>query len=110
MTCSGGVNNHHPSGQRDYTVREYASLQTFPLEHRFAELTKTIQKKQIGNAVPPVFARRLFEHLVLSLKKTDGISDSTASGGSAVNNNAPRDPVRISRASGSKRAPCVVIS
>ena len=88
MTCSGGVNNYHPSGKRDYTIREYASLQTFPLEHRFAQLTKTIQKKQIGNAVPPVFAKSLFEHLIRSLKKTDGISDGAAPTGSGVITNA----------------------
>ncbi|MCJ1249131.1 hypothetical protein MMC30_006354 [Trapelia coarctata] len=109
MTCSGGVNNHHPSGKRDYTVREYASLQTFPLEHCFADITKTIQKKQIGNAVPPVFAKCLFEHLVRSLRETDGISDSAAPADRTLDTTAPRDTARPSGASGSRRAPCVVI-
>jgi len=93
MTCSGGVNNYHPSGKRGYTVREYASLQTFPLVHRFATLSKTIKKKQIGNAVPPAFFRCLMDTIVQSLKKSDGISDSPVSADTAVDATAQRDQV-----------------
>jgi len=41
----------HPSETRPLTVREYARLQTFPDQWRFAG-SMTSQYKQIGNAVP----------------------------------------------------------
>jgi DNA (cytosine-5)-methyltransferase 1 len=53
---------YHPSGLRNYTLRERASLQTFP--HSFIFHGKSAEQlRQIGNAVPPAFARALFESL-----------------------------------------------
>lgn len=72
MTCSGGQ-NYHPSGLRDFTIREYASLQGFPLNHRFIG---SYVKKQIGNAVPPSVAKILFEGIKSALDKADGITDT----------------------------------
>jgi len=69
MTTSGGQ-NYHPSGTRDFTLREYASLQGFPLNHVFRG---TGVKKQIGNAVPPCVAKVLFESIKRDLDKADGI-------------------------------------
>ncbi|EKD14577.1 uncharacterized protein L3040_000099 [Drepanopeziza brunnea f. sp. 'multigermtubi'] len=69
MTTSGGQ-NYHPSGKRDLTLREYASLQGFPPKHCFRG---TYVKKQIGNAVPPVVAKVLFGHLKGSLEREDGV-------------------------------------
>ena len=64
LTCKGG-DNYHPSGNRTFTIRELASLQTFPLYHTFAGARGiTARKKQIGNAVPPVLARALFKTIV----------------------------------------------
>ena len=75
ITTGGGEKNYHPSGKRHYTIRELASLQTFPLEHNFAQVTKTTLKKQVGNAVPPIFAHRLMETVVKALRKADGLPE-----------------------------------
>lgn len=56
-------------GNRDFTLREYACLQGFPLEHKFGRIRV---KKQIGNAVPPSIAKVLFEEIKKSLLKADG--------------------------------------
>ncbi|KAF8859361.1 S-adenosyl-L-methionine-dependent methyltransferase [Acephala macrosclerotiorum] len=69
MTTSGGQ-NYHPDGRRDFTLREYACLQGFPLNHVFRG---NYVKKQIGNAVPPVVAKVLFESIRRDLDRTDGI-------------------------------------
>ncbi|KAL4954016.1 S-adenosyl-L-methionine-dependent methyltransferase [Aspergillus filifer] len=66
ITCGGGE-NYHPSGKRGFTTREYASLQTFPLDFQFGKKAR----KQIGNAVPPVFARAIYEEVIRSLQETD---------------------------------------
>ena len=73
MTCKVG-DNYHPSGKRNYTIRELASLQTFPIIHSFAGARGvTAARHQIGNAVPPVLARALFRTIVRSLKESDGV-------------------------------------
>jgi DNA (cytosine-5)-methyltransferase 1 len=69
MTCSGGQ-NWHPDATRDFTLREYASLQGFPPNHVFRG---AYRRKQIGNAVPPCVAKVLFEHIKRELDKRDGI-------------------------------------
>jgi len=69
MTTSGGQ-NYHPSGTRDFTLREYASLQGFPPNHIFKG---SYVKKQIGNAVPPCVAKILFESIKKDLDEVDGI-------------------------------------
>jgi DNA (cytosine-5)-methyltransferase 1 len=63
----------HPRQNRTLTVREAARLQTFPDWYRFAG-PPSAAFRQIGNAVPPVLARRLGEALNASLtrgKKVD---------------------------------------
>jgi len=72
ITTSGG-GNWHPSGKRDFTRREYATLQGFPECHVFKG--KAI-KKQIGNAVPPCIAKVLFESIKRDLSTADGVDDS----------------------------------
>ncbi|PLB41090.1 DNA cytosine methyltransferase [Aspergillus candidus] len=68
ITTGGGDNNYHPSGRRGFTNREFACLQTFPLEYRFG---RHEVRKQIGNAVPPMLAKALFGAVVESLRRTD---------------------------------------
>lgn len=68
-TSGGGIS--HPSGKRDYTHREFACLQSFPLGHKFGALGV---KRQIGNAVPPTMATILLETIINALLKADGLS------------------------------------
>ncbi|PIB01614.1 Modification methylase NgoMIV [Cercospora beticola] len=76
ITSSGGYrrdkhsNNYHPSGTRDFTFQEKAQLQGFPWYHSFCG-GKQMVGLQIGNAVPPVFAEKLFRSCIKALKKTD---------------------------------------
>jgi DNA (cytosine-5)-methyltransferase 1 len=56
----------HPRQNRTLTVREAARLQTFPDWYRFAG-PPSIAFRQIGNAVPPLVARRLGEAVEASL-------------------------------------------
>ncbi|KAL9131499.1 MAG: hypothetical protein Q9217_000578 [Psora testacea] len=69
ITCASGA-RYHPSGSRNFTLREIACLQGFPLEHEFG---KTRVRKQIGNAVPPIVAKTFFEQIIKTLQKTDGV-------------------------------------
>jgi DNA (cytosine-5)-methyltransferase 1 len=69
ITTDGG-GNYHPSGKRDFTRRELATLQGFPLGHVFRA---PYTKKQIGNSVPPCCAKVLFESIVKELDTADGI-------------------------------------
>jgi DNA (cytosine-5)-methyltransferase 1 len=50
-------------GSRFLTIREQARLQTFPDWFSF-EGSRTSQARQIGNAVPPLFAAQLFRSLL----------------------------------------------
>ncbi|KAL8888035.1 MAG: hypothetical protein Q9215_004487 [Flavoplaca cf. flavocitrina] len=70
ITCGGG-GQVHPSGTRDYTIREFATLNGFGPEHVFAG---TGAKKQIGNAVPPVVGAKVLGSVVEALEKEDRIS------------------------------------
>ena len=67
-TSGGGI--IHPSGERDYTHREFACLQEFPLGHKFGA---SGVKKQIGNAVPPTMATILLKTVRDALLKADGL-------------------------------------
>ena len=67
-TSGGGI--IHPSGKRDYTHREFACLQSFPLGHKFGA---SGIKKQIGNAVPPAVAEILLETVKNALLRADGL-------------------------------------
>ena len=45
----------HPNGLRRMTCRELATIQSFPLHYEFVGTTSSVYR-QIGNAVPPLFA------------------------------------------------------
>jgi DNA (cytosine-5)-methyltransferase 1 len=52
----------HPLNHRRLSVRESAAIQTFPLHFEFAGKMNSCYR-QVGNAVPVLFARRLGERL-----------------------------------------------
>jgi DNA (cytosine-5)-methyltransferase 1 len=52
----------HPVKHRAISIREAARLQTFPDSFVFCG-TKDAQYQQVGNAVPPMLARAIAEHL-----------------------------------------------
>lgn len=53
---------------RSFTVREAARIQSFPDDFEFAG-SRSEKFKQIGNAVPPLFAEALSKTILLSLEK-----------------------------------------
>jgi len=52
----------HPVNHRALSIREAARLQTFPDRFVFCG-TKNSQYQQVGNAVPPILAKALADHL-----------------------------------------------
>ncbi|KAK8092224.1 C-5 cytosine-specific DNA methylase [Apiospora kogelbergensis] len=68
ITCNGGYGNHHWSGQRDFTRREYATLNGFPRRYEFRGRH---YQRQIGNAFPARFTRCLYRHLRRCLERAD---------------------------------------
>lgn len=61
-----GVNSTQLKGTRKLTVIEQARLQSFPDWFQFSG-TVYSQGRQIGNAVPPLFAMKLFKQIFLQL-------------------------------------------
>ena len=58
----------HPTEDRAITVREAALLMSFPNHHKLPEdQPMTAIARQIGNAVPPLMARRLADPIALML-------------------------------------------
>lgn len=53
----------HPEEHRAISLREGATLQTFPKDFKFASSSLESLARQIGNAVPPALARHIGEHL-----------------------------------------------
>ncbi|KAI0173049.1 S-adenosyl-L-methionine-dependent methyltransferase [Hypoxylon sp. FL1284] len=70
ITCNGGVGNYHYRGRRGFTLREYATLQGFPVNYQFV---RPEQKRQIGNAFPPLVVEALYKHLRRWLEQKDHI-------------------------------------
>ena len=70
ITTSGGQHNWHPNGKRPLTEREYACLQTFPLDHVFVGNRSSIIR-QVGNAVPPAFSQKLFASIRKCFEEVD---------------------------------------
>lgn len=58
----------HPTLHRSLTVREAARIQTFPDTIIF-EGNRRQQGHQVGNAVPPMFSKKLGEFIVEQIKK-----------------------------------------
>ncbi|MDD5163177.1 MAG: DNA cytosine methyltransferase [Candidatus ainarchaeum sp.] len=58
----------HPKNHRRMSIRESATVQTFPLEFEFYGSMNSCYR-QVGNAVPVLFARRLGEQLKILERK-----------------------------------------
>ncbi len=54
----------HPEEDRAISLREGATLQTFPKDYVFYAKTMAANARMIGNAVPPEFARRIGEAIM----------------------------------------------
>jgi DNA (cytosine-5)-methyltransferase 1 len=75
-TITGGCLNPskgrflHPEQDRSITAREAAMLQTFPRDYVFPlGVSKTDIALMIGNALPPQFAYRQAEHILVELER-----------------------------------------
>jgi DNA (cytosine-5)-methyltransferase 1 len=71
LTCSPAqkqTERCHPEETRPFTVREYARIQTFPDDWKFAGPISS-QYKQIGNAVPVNLAKAIGESIVRFLNE-----------------------------------------
>ncbi|RYP35943.1 hypothetical protein DL767_003632 [Monosporascus sp. MG133] len=60
----------HGFTQRYFNLREYATLQGFPVDYEFRSSNV---KKQIGNAFPPCVVKTLYKHIEHWLLSTDHI-------------------------------------
>ncbi|MCH8535975.1 MAG: DNA cytosine methyltransferase [Flavobacteriaceae bacterium] len=56
----------HPEQNRAISIREGATLQSFPKDYVFHSNSLSVIGKMIGNAVPPELARRIVKNLGLS--------------------------------------------
>lgn len=67
----------HPVENRPLTGRELAALQSFPNWFRFLADKKSVARL-VGNAVPPLMARRLGDLIAVRLAVQDGVARSSA--------------------------------
>lgn len=89
ITCGGVQGVSHFSGQRDYTLREIACLQGFPVLHQFSG-NKTQIRRQIGNAFPSCVVKAIYDHLRAWLEKVDGVKRAPTARAEAPRPPAPR--------------------
>lgn len=72
MSCSSRESMIYPYKENKYrlpTIREIASLMSYPINYRFYGKSKGIKYKLVGNSVPPKMAYALAE----AIKKKNGI-------------------------------------
>lgn len=78
LTCSPAqkqTERCHPEEVRPFTIREYARIQTFPDNWKFAGSTYQ-QYKQIGNAVPVNLAKEIGYSIISFLNSIEELSTS----------------------------------
>jgi DNA (cytosine-5)-methyltransferase 1 len=78
LTCSPAqkqTERCHPDETRPFTVREYARIQTFPDDWKFAGPISS-QYRQIGNAVPVNLAKEIGTSIVKFLNEVDFIQNA----------------------------------
>jgi DNA (cytosine-5)-methyltransferase 1 len=71
----GGKGHVHPYSPREVTPRESARLQTFPDWWEFSGTGRHVIR-QVGNAVPPLFAAQMAAHLkenIFSIKNKTNV-------------------------------------
>ena len=68
-----GCRNVHPVATRSLTIREAARLQSFPDNYVFVGSLSTI-RTGIGNAVPPLLARTIADHMRSLLRNSVEVS------------------------------------
>lgn len=61
----------HPNGKRRMTIRESATIQTFPLNFEFIGSISSMYR-QIGNAVPVLYGKKLGEMIMNLKNKNEG--------------------------------------
>jgi DNA (cytosine-5)-methyltransferase 1 len=59
----------HPEQDRAISIREGATLQSFPLDYVFYSASQNIIAKMIGNAVPPELSKRIAEQIIDNYNK-----------------------------------------
>ena len=59
----------HPDENRGLSLREGATLQTFPKKYKFVKTNMISTARMIGNAVPPKFACIIGKQIIQSVKK-----------------------------------------
>jgi DNA (cytosine-5)-methyltransferase 1 len=72
----GVVVLHHPGNHRRMTVRELATVQSFPLNYEFCGPNSSAYR-QIGNAVPPVLGKALGSIFTAIEEDTDSVQVPT---------------------------------
>lgn len=62
----------HPEENRAISLREGATLQTFPKDYVFYAKSLQANARMIGNAVPPEFAKRIGEAVIKGIENGNG--------------------------------------
>lgn len=57
-------NNVHPRDSRALTLREVMLLQSIPMWYRFADTSMKENREMVGEAVPPLLAKAITEHII----------------------------------------------
>ena len=73
----GPVGSYHPSGTRDFTIREYARLLGLPLDYDLGPEglnNKTKLLEQIGNMVSPMQAKAMLEPVLQLHRRIERVS------------------------------------
>ncbi len=73
------THNHHyfhPTQARKFTLREFACIQSFPMDYEFKG-SRTSIVRQIGNAVPPLLAKAIGLKMKQALKKSEKSSSKS---------------------------------